>query len=376
MGYETKTKFGDALKTAFSPENKTDTLANVIMPLMGVLESGLSRGKSQGTAMDVRNVILDQQDRKRKQKIEDEEQQRKALERKRATDARDAVANLSADATPEELDAVLKIHYQPEWLSGRQKKATAIFADELKKNAQTIYNIDPTKGEWANMTDEQRVEKSNMLQLLNPNMKVVFSTPRPETDWRERAAYTKDLNRVEREEKRGEYTKPSSSQYIAGNFALRMREAERSLKNLEAEGYDPTSLKAAVMNPDKFNLLKDPGQRRYANAMRTFINSNLRRESGAAIAPSEFESANKQYFAQLGDDQAVLDQKRNFRYAAWSGLKSESGVAYDETVDIYLKSIPYKDKKKVMAIQALNDPEADKQDIFQAKKILGYDFFQ
>ncbi len=41
-------------------------------------------------------------------------------------------------------------------------------------------------------------------------------------------------------------------------------------------------------------------------AERNFVNAVLRRESGAAISPEEFVSAEKQYFAQRGDGDAVL----------------------------------------------------------------------
>lgn len=56
--------------------------------------------------------------------------------------------------------------------------------------------------------------------------------------------------------------------------------------------------------------LKSDDRKRLEQAERNFINSVLRRESGAAIAESEFENARKQYFPQRGDGPAVLAQKK------------------------------------------------------------------
>ena len=63
-------------------------------------------------------------------------------------------------------------------------------------------------------------------------------------------------------------------------------------------------------------------------ALRNFINATLRRESGAAIAESEFDSAIKQYFPQLGDDQETQRQRRANRQAVQAGLIAEAGDAF------------------------------------------------
>ena len=63
-------------------------------------------------------------------------------------------------------------------------------------------------------------------------------------------------------------------------------------------------------------------------AQRDFINASLRRESGAAIAPSEFESARRQYFPQPGDSPAVLAQKARNRATQIEGIRAAAGPAY------------------------------------------------
>jgi hypothetical protein len=48
-------------------------------------------------------------------------------------------------------------------------------------------------------------------------------------------------------------------------------------------------------------LLRSRGAQKYDQAKADFINAQLRRESGAAIAQSEFSNADKQYFPVPGD---------------------------------------------------------------------------
>jgi hypothetical protein len=69
-------------------------------------------------------------------------------------------------------------------------------------------------------------------------------------------------------------------------------------------------------------------RQKFNQAKRDFINAQLRRESGAAIAPSEFDSADKQYFPVPGDTPAIIAQKAANRRAAIQALGREGGPAY------------------------------------------------
>lgn len=89
-----------------------------------------------------------------------------------------------------------------------------------------------------------------------------------------------------------------------------------------AEGF-PLGLGAArVSDRDK----------RFFQAERSFINAVLRKESGAAIADSEFESARRQYIPQPGDGPEVLERKRIERQVALQNLSRASGPAYKPAV--------------------------------------------
>ncbi|EKS37757.1 hypothetical protein [Afipia clevelandensis] len=91
------------------------------------------------------------------------------------------------------------------------------------------------------------------------------------------------------------------------------------------------------------NNLKGADRQKYEQAKRDFINAQLRRESGAAISPSEFDSANKQYFPSVGDSAEVIAQKAANRRAAVEAMGREGGPSYKPkyTFDESGRVVPY-----------------------------------
>ncbi len=92
------------------------------------------------------------------------------------------------------------------------------------------------------------------------------------------------------------------------------------------------------------NYLTSPEQKSYEQAKRTFINSQLRRESGATIQDAEFINADKQYFPQPGDDANTIAQKAETRRAAIDAMGREGGPSYrpKQMYDQHGKIAPYK----------------------------------
>jgi hypothetical protein len=80
--------------------------------------------------------------------------------------------------------------------------------------------------------------------------------------------------------------------------------------------------------PGVGNYLVSNDRQKFEQAKRDFINAQLRRESGAAISPSEFESADKQYFPVPGDKPEVIRQKEANRRASIEALGREGGPSY------------------------------------------------
>lgn len=69
-------------------------------------------------------------------------------------------------------------------------------------------------------------------------------------------------------------------------------------------------------------------RQKYDQAKADFINAQLRRESGAAISPSEFENADRQYFPVPGNPPELIKQKAANRRAAIEAMGREGGPSY------------------------------------------------
>ena len=137
-----------------------------------------------------------------------------------------------------------------------------------------------------------------------------------------------------------------ASQYVAAVYGVRMVQAAATIKSLKEGGFDRTRINFGIMNKLP-NWFQDPELQRQVQSERNFINALLRRESGAAIAESEFENAQKQYFPKSGDDESVLEQKKRNREIAIAGMEAESGGAWSEVVD----KLPFelnREKKKAV----------------------------
>lgn len=110
-------------------------------------------------------------------------------------------------------------------------------------------------------------------------------------------------------------------------FGTRMRAAGAVLDGLAARGVDqPGLIKRAadtVGLGTAANWTQSGEQQQVEQAQRDFINAVLRRESGAAIAESEFANARQQYFPQIGDSPEVIAQKRKNREIAAAGVLAE-----------------------------------------------------
>lgn len=127
-------------------------------------------------------------------------------------------------------------------------------------------------------------------------------------------------------------TKPmTQDQGNAMIFGRRAAESDSILNDLEGK-YSRASLGTRetlgntwVIGPSLGaigNIVASKESQQAEQAQRNFINAVLRRESGAAIAPTEFESAKKQYFPSVGDSEAVVKQKAANRKATIESLKT------------------------------------------------------
>jgi len=108
-------------------------------------------------------------------------------------------------------------------------------------------------------------------------------------------------------------------------FGSRMREADKIINELAGQGVSSLSLPQQLtggqgITGSAATAMATPQQQQVDQAQRDFINAVLRRESGASISPTEFDSARKQYFVQSGDSDAVISQKAKNRQLAMNGM--------------------------------------------------------
>lgn len=118
----------------------------------------------------------------------------------------------------------------------------------------------------------------------------------------------------------------TDTQAKALQFGSRMQSAEDTLAELSGKGVT-TSIpgsRGGYGVGTAINALQPADRQRLDQAKRDFINAVLRRESGAAISPTEFDSAEKQYFPQPGEtDPSILSQKKKNRELATRGILAE-----------------------------------------------------
>jgi hypothetical protein len=141
-------------------------------------------------------------------------------------------------------------------------------------------------------------------------------------------ARSRELAEISRDNK-----PPSAAEQRAGGFWHRAAEAEKNLKVLEPEMAKKGVLDQAFYNRAP-NWLQSDENQAYRQSQRAFIEAVLRKDSGAAIPPSEYQSLSETYFPQPGDTPKLIAQKQKSRMAALESLRNESGralKAYGET---------------------------------------------
>jgi hypothetical protein len=163
-----------------------------------------------------------------------------------------------------------------------------------------------------------------------------------------------------------------AGQYAAGTYARRLEQSEQVFDQLSKTGYDPTasSQRLAGLLPGE---LKSKARQAQEQAERNFVNAVLRRESGAAIAASEFENAKQQYFPRPGDDAQVVAQKKANRLQALAGLRAEAGKALEKIPLIAVQPVPQQAGSVIPGVQeAVAAPMTERQKrIMELKQALG-----
>jgi hypothetical protein len=145
-----------------------------------------------------------------------------------------------------------------------------------------------------------------------------------------------------------------------GRFASAMYDAEKNLRLLElTEGYDPTSdadYWAQKAPGGLTGYLQSRQGQLYSQAKEQFINANLRSDSGANIAESEFRRKEAELFPVPGDTIATVEAKRKARLQQLKAMAESSGGFYtrkfgkDKPLDAFEKNTPRGSRKNPVVV--------------------------
>ena len=99
-------------------------------------------------------------------------------------------------------------------------------------------------------------------------------------------------------------------------------------------GFNPaTPLNASQESNLYPEFLKKEINKSYEQAKRSFINSLLRRESGATITDKEYLNKEKELYPQVNDSDKNIEQKAITRQNAINAMKFSSAGAYDDLIN-------------------------------------------
>jgi len=113
----------------------------------------------------------------------------------------------------------------------------------------------------------------------------------------------------------------TEAQAKANLYGLQMQNAEEILAGVQTPG--ALAIAAFRHAPEAANLAFGANDQKYFNAVRLFAAGVLRKESGAAITPSEIADVQARYFPMPGDSPDVVEQKRKARSIAVDGIRAE-----------------------------------------------------
>ena len=241
-----------------------------------------------------------------------------------------------------------------------------------KNNTGEIYNLENQLIGYQNSIGKDRNNLFDTIKDFQPK-------PDVGTDWESKRAFERFKNglQIDRDNNRSANTqsildgkpkkeaKANDNQYLSAGFGRRMQQAERDFDRLERDGYDRGALTEGVKSgtlPAWLNGLKGHKLLAWEQAERNFVNATLRKESGAAIAPTEFASAELQYFPRFGDDEQLREQKKRNRFQVIAAMKGAAGVAWEKVRLVSGKPTFYDKNGKLVDVNAAKKRQAEGTD--------------
>lgn len=109
------------------------------------------------------------------------------------------------------------------------------------------------------------------------------------------------------------------------NFLGRAKKAEEALSTVESELTSFAQKRVTGLPYDIGNYLQTPEYQKAQQAGREILAVILRKDTGAAVTPQEFEMYSKIYLPQPGDDAQTIAAKKASRAAAIKGIQDGLG---------------------------------------------------
>lgn len=253
-----------------------------------------------------------------------------------------------------------------------------------------VYGVKKGMDESARVEQALKEENSPLSALVTERAKVAgITVPEGMTNRQAKAAglleaiekanqYKHEMAKIDREnagrikvaEASRENKPATGDQSKAALFGRRMEQAEAVINSLSEAGFDPTTVDASLQGSKLYpNMFRDKEVQKHGQAKDNFINAVLRRESGAAIAPSEYEMADRQYFPVNGDSTDVLQQKAENRALAIAAMKQEAGKAWDEIKQPQAVSFKVPGKDSIIPNAQASPPKFSAEDLDMAVKV-------
>ncbi|VVE10665.1 hypothetical protein [Pandoraea commovens] len=225
--------------------------------------------------------------------------------------------------------ANLPAQYDPAFVKGKLNEALTIKDQLDQKNKQLDYDL---RVRTADETQRHNAATEGQAQLhYDATNGVIVNTQTGQA----RPATGPDGQPIQQPG-----GKLNESQANATAFGARALDAQNTLRQLEGAGVTnggrikQTAESVPVIGGALGNIVNSvpewagapsDQQQSYEQAQRNFISAVLRKESGAAIAESEYANEAKKYFPQPGDSAATIAQKARARDLAVEALKTQAG---------------------------------------------------
>ena len=201
-------------------------------------------------------------------------------------------------------------------LAAKMRRGEKLTDDEQSQYDGAYYALQQQGGQGGTMTDPQNPGRSIPFQTtrrLPPNL------PEPKGGALPPVVTNPDAGKQEQ---------MTEGQGQAAAFADRMHLAQPVMDQLEENALTwGETVKRRAGDFVGFTLTS-PNYQKLRTAQEAFLAGILRKESGAAVSPSEWERYAKLYFPMPGEDAETIKLKRQFRQAAIEGMQREAGPTY------------------------------------------------